>query len=443
MARDCPVVRLIPGAIIGRQTSCDTESMKRPIIPILAGIAAAASPVHATETLSTVPDSAVALGMSGGRHANLTDPSAIHYTPANIAGIERMQAEINFQAWNGDVEFKQAGSGETVKMQDPWKVLGSFYFATPIVPGEVAFGLGVTTPYGLDSQWPHHGPLRYLIPYEATLVTLDISPVIAFKPVRNVSVGVGLDIMYSSLRLRQFYPWSALTPGLPINDGIASYDAEGWGIGAFAGITWEITPHQRLTLIGRLPVEIDYEGDFRISKVPRFLEGSGLGERSEFKSNIKFPATVAAGYGIDLTDRLTAGVDFLWAQNSTHDGVPLDIGPNQALLGGSTGLTLNWQDSITVGAGVQYALDSWTLRAGYMYSENSIPDATYTPSVPSNDRHLFSAGIGYRTDRHSFNVGYSYSYFPERTVSGNVQPAFDGTYKIGWHVLSASYVLSF
>lgn len=399
---------------------------------------------HGVETLGTMPDSARALGMSGGRYANLTDPSAVHYSPANIMEITSTEVLLNFAAWRGDIEFTQELSGESVKMQDPWKILGSFYLVQPIVPKKVVFGVGVTTPFGLDSQWPHHGPLRYAIPYEATLVTADISPVIAFQLADNMSIAFGLDITYSELELKQFYPWSLSLFGLPVEDGIAHYKADGWGVGAFAGITWKITPRQRLALIGRLPLNIDYDGDFRISKVPRQLAGTGLGDRSDFETDIRFPGSISVGYGIDVTDRLTLGADLMWADNSSHNDVPLRIGDNQPLLGGATGLTIEWEDAFTFGAGAEYRVgDHWALRAGYMYSESSMSDKYYTPSVSSNDRHVFSAGFGWHNEHHRLDLAYSYSYFPDRTVKGALNPAFDGEYEMGWHVISASYTFSF
>jgi long-chain fatty acid transport protein len=398
---------------------------------------------NASETLATIPDSAVAQGMSGGRYANLTDLSAIHSTPANIADLTQPAAEVNYAVWYGDVRFTQAGTGETVKMQDPWKMLGSFYAAIPIIPGKLVFGLGVTTPFGLSSMWPKEGPIKYLIPYEATLLTIDINPVLAFKPVENVSLGIGLDIMYSELELKQLYPWSQAVPGLKLPDGTIHFDGDGWGVGAFVGMTWKVTPRQRVTIIGRLPLDIGYEGNFTATNLPSFTKGTGVTSHSDFKSNIRFPASVGAGYGVDLTEKLTLGFDFLWAENSTHDDIPLDIGNNQSLLG-TKGKELLWKDSFTIGTGLQYRLDDhWALRAGYMYSSDSQRDFTYTPSIPSNERHLISIGLGYRGARQSLDLGYSYSLFPDRNVTGDMEPGFNGKYEIGWHVITTSYTYRF
>ena len=54
-----------------------------------------------------------------------------------------------------------------------------------------------------------------------------------------------------------------------------------------------------------------------------------------------------------------------------------------------------------------------------------------------------SVGLGYKGVRHSLDLGYSYSLFPDRTVSSNTQPAFNGKYEMGWHVVTTSYSFRF
>jgi long-chain fatty acid transport protein len=398
---------------------------------------------RAAETLGVVPDSATALSMAGGRYANEKDLAAIHSSPANIADLTEIEAELNLSVWYGGAKFTQAGTGDSVKTKDPWKILGSFYSAFPIIPGKLVFGLGVTTPFGLDSQMPKKGPVKYLVPYEEQLITVNINPVLAFKPIKSVSIGLGMDIMYSSLEFKQLYPWSQVVPGLALPDGVSHIEGDGWGVGAFGSILWKITPRQRVTVIGRLPVQVEYEGRFHLTEMPEFIEATGVSPRTDFKSNVRFPGSISAGYGLDVTDKLTLGADFLWAMNSSHDDIPLDIGKDQSLLG-RDGLIVNWKNAITMGVGGQYQLDEhWAVRAGFQYSETSMSDQHYTPAVPSNDRYLMSAGFGYRSRHHSLDLAYSYAYFPERTVVGADEPAFDGKYKIGWHIMTASYSYRF
>jgi long-chain fatty acid transport protein len=409
---------------------------------LMGALACLPPPSQGAETLAVVPDSAQALSTVGGRYANLHDASAVRTSPANILYIDQTELLINASVWNGGSEF-QSSIGAGLDTEDPWKYLGSVYAVLPVQPGRLALGLGLSAPYGLDSSYPRRSDFKYLVPYEARLLTLDLTPAVAFKVSKSVNVGIGLDIMYSELTLKQVYPWSVAAGGLPFRDGEIEFDGDGWGIGGYAGITWEIAKHHRLSLVGRLPLKVEYEGDFDAHGFPAALGAAGFRKRSDFESDITFPGSIAAGYGVDVNDRLTLGFDFMWSANSSHDDVPLKIGSNQALLP-SNAVPLDWKNAIDVGTGLSYKLDEqWTVRAGYLFSENSQKDVNYTPSVPSGDRHYMSVGLGWRGEHHGVDLAYAYVLVPDRHVTGAAQPAFNGDYENAWHVLTLSYTRRF
>jgi long-chain fatty acid transport protein len=83
------------------------------------------------------------------------------------------------------------------------------------------------------------------------------------------------------------------------------------------------------------------------------------------------------------------------------------------------------------------------VSAGYIFNENSIPDATYTPLVTDLDRHFFSIGAGRKGKRFDFDIAYQLGYGPTRTVSGSAaSPATgqtaDGDYEFISHAVSVS-----
>lgn len=380
--------------------------------------------------------------MVGGRIANLSDASAVRVTPARI--VDRMEAELLFNTaiWNGDISF-DSDSGAAVKRQEPWVFPASLYAIFPVVPGEVALGLGISTPFGLSCNFPQDMDprLRYTLAYESSLLAVDITPAVAFKVSESVSLAVGLDVVYADLNIKQVYPWGAAVPGA--RDGTVEFSGTGWGVGAYAGLNWDITERQRFALVGRLPVKVDFEGDFTTEKMPPALLAAGYTRRSDFESEMTFPGSISAGYGIDITDRLTVGFDFQWTANSSHDDIPLNVDNNQSLLPADAVL-LEWRDSIDVGTGVSYALnEKWTLRAGYLYSEDSQVDRNYTPSITSYDRHVFSAGIGWKGKKNRVDLGYAFLFYPTREVKGNAQPVLNGESNQQWHVLSLSITHTF
>jgi long-chain fatty acid transport protein len=395
-----------------------------------------------TEQLSVLPESAAAMGMIGGRLANVVDPSQLRYSPTMILDLARPDLQVNAGVWRADVKFASP-TGATVELEDPTKYLGSVYYVYPIKPGELAFGIGLSTPFGLSFDYPRDSFFKYVLPYNATLLTLDISPTLAWRMNNQFAVAAGIDIVYSSLTLNQDFPWVLVTgiPGTP--DGQFQFKGHGWGVTGFLGIRFDPTPKQRIVVTGHLPLSIDYDGEFRAGGLPPPLKALGYSDTSSFKSRIKYPGKVSVGYGIDVTDDLKLGVDFEWAQNSVHKDLPLDIGNNQPLLG-TDRLILNWRDSYSVGVGAQwYAWPNTPLRAGYMYTSSSMPDETFTPAVASNARHIFSAGFGYKRDKSTFDFAYSYVRMEDRHVQSNQQPAFIGDYKFSWNIFTLSYRYSF
>jgi long-chain fatty acid transport protein len=420
--------------------------MNTRVVSFILALGLTSAAVQASETFSVVPDSAQALSIVGGRYANLSDASAVRVAPANILKIEKSELLINTALWHGDIYVKQNG-GQGVPMNRPWVFPASMYFVQPVIPGRLSFGLGVSTPYGMAASYPKGmgGALRYALPYEATLLTVDITPAVAVKITDDLSFAVGLDILYADLTMKQFYNWSNIIPGSA--EGDIKIHGQGWGMGAYAGINWTFAKRHRFAVIGRLPVKVNFSGDFKSTNMPPALMGAGFSESSSFKSDTTFPGSISVGYGFDVTDRFTVGLDFKWAQNSSHDDLPILIGNNQALLGGSTGSVFGWRNSIDIGTGMSYQLnENWALRGGYLFSENSQPQNSYTPLVPGNDRHVFSLGVGWRGKTRGVDLSYAYVFYPTRVISGAASsPAnqYDGSYNHQWHVLSLSITQRF
>jgi len=403
----------------------------------------AASSVPASETLSVVPDSAQALGIVGGRYANLSDASAVRVSPANIMQIQKSELLINAAVWNGDIRF-DSNSGTSVRMNKPWVFPASMYFVQPIIPDRLSFGLGLSTPYGMASIYPQNmsAPLRYALPYSSNLLTVDITPALAVKVTDNLNLAVGMDIMYADLKMKQFYNWSGLVGGSP--EGDIRMHGQGWGLGAYGGINWTVAKRHRFAVVGRLPVKVNLNGGFQSSNMPSALLGAGFSPTSNFDSSMTFPGSISVGYGFDVTDCFTVGFDFKWSENTTHHDLPLLIGNNQPLLGGATSSAFGWKNSIDLGTGITYKLnENWVMRGGYLYSENSQPAATYSPLVCTNDRSIISLGFGWRGKTRGLDVTYAYVYNPTRVISGSSQPLFDGNYKHQWQVLSFSFTQRF
>lgn len=377
--------------------------------------------------------------MTGGRLANQTDPAVVRDNPASLAKISGTDVQSNTSYWFGRTSFTSA-DGSTTDMDDTHAIMPSLFWSKSI-SDSIGVGIGVSVPYGLMIDWPENGPFRYSLPHENLLETFAFDTAVGYRLTDRISIGLGGELLYSHLELKQAIPWSVHLGSPRLADGLADFDADGIGFGAYTGVNIEITDKQRLSLVARTPLRVDHDGSFSVSNTP---SSSSFSDNTDFDSAIQYPGSIGIGYGIDLTNSLTLGFDFEWIQNSTHDFLPLDIGSNQALLGQS-GIELDWKDSVSFGTGAEWQINEhWALRTGYLFSESPMPSRTFLPSVPANDRHMISAGVGYRSGNHSIDLAYTVALYPERRVSGNVHsPAFDGNYDFNWHVTTLSYSLKF
>jgi long-chain fatty acid transport protein len=106
-------------------------------------------------------------------------------------------------------------------------------------------------------------------------------------------------------------------------------------------------------------------------------------------------------------------------------------------------VTLEWHSSWYYELGVtRYIGDAWSISAGYVYNENSVPDKYYSPLVADLNRNFLTIGAGYKGQSMSFDIAYQYGFAPERTVSGSSPSSTgqtaDGGYKYKSNALIAS-----
>jgi long-chain fatty acid transport protein len=184
---------------------------------------------------------------------------------------------------------------------------------------------------------------------------------------------------------------------------------------------WKITPQHTIGLVYRSPFTVTLKGN-AVVNIPAYE----IHASNSARTSIPFPQSVAAGYAFRPIPKLKLEADIDWTDWNTLNTVVLHA-PGSVLNGQK--IPFNWMDSFYYEFGVQYDVNShWTVRGGYIYSENTVPNSTFSPTVPDYDRHVFSIGLGYSTTRFSVDLAYQYSYSPDRTVNDSVFARADGTW---------------
>jgi len=378
------------------------------------------------------------------------DAAAVSHNPANLTELKEPEVEVSATIIRTETKYSSPMGSATT--EDAWKYLPNLFLATPVEGTRFAAGLGITTPFGQSTVWDKNDLFRYAAPYFAEMKLVNLNPVLAAKLDEKLSVAVGLDVYWSSLDLKQVFPWRMVTGNPMMPDGEVRMQGSGLGAGGNAAVTFRPAAGHAVALTYRSPVKVDYEGDTDFAGFPPGGEALGISASSDFDTSIEFPAVVALGYAIRLTDTVRVEADVEWVQFSTYDTLELDAGPNNILLQrpgavnpmAPVSVAQDWDDAWTCGVGGEWDVrKDVTLRAGYIYLESPVPEETLAPTLPDADRHVISIGAGFHRNGHRLDLAYGYSVIGDRDVSVDRNPAYAGTYETSSHLMSVSYARSF
>lgn len=379
------------------------------------------------------PEGARALGRTGGKVAQIDDASAVAVNPANISDLSRPEFVVSLTLVHTKTDFDGVAGG-SAQTTDATKFLPNVFATMPMAGGKYVVGVGISTPFGQSTVWEKEGPFKYSAPYFAELRVVNVNPTVAAKLNDRLRVGAGVDVYWSDLKFKQLMPWGMLVHA-PVPDGRVTMVGDGTGVGGNAGLTFDLTKDQQLALTYRSPVKVDYDGDVEISHLP----GPGLLEpKSDFSTDITFPAVVAAGYGVKLNDKLRVEADVEWIQFSKFDKLPLDLGVNNNAKMFPPAVEEKWDDTWTFGLGAELRVAQHCVaRAGWAYLESPVPDETLSPTLPDADRHVFSLGVGYEKNGFSLDAAYAISVY-DRSVMSNEPPEVRGDYDTTTHLVAVS-----
>lgn len=402
------------------------------------------SPSH-PEGFRNPPPGGFSLARSGGRFAQIDTPAAVHHNPANVVRLEKAAFEVTPTIVYIETEH-QNSSGQRAETTDPWKLLPNAFATFPVIDNKLALGLGITTPFGLSNEWEESGAfgpggvLRYTTPYFSELATVNFNPTVSARLWDNLTVGAGVDVVWSQLTFRQRYPWQ-FTPFGGLSEGSFKAKGDGVGIGGNAGLTWDVREGHRFALTYRSPFDIEYDGDFRLKNIPAAAAAFGATPESAFSTEVDFPTIIAVGYGIEVTENIRVEVNAEWLEFSRFKSLDLQVG-NNAFLFPSTSVRQDWDDSFTAGIGGDWRFaPNWSWLLSYQYYDTPVPSSTFSTTIPDANQHAITTGLRFEGEHHGAELAYGYIRYDDRDIQSN--GVFNGRYETTVHLIAASYIYSF
>jgi long-chain fatty acid transport protein len=383
-----------------------------------------------------LPDQdAFATGRGEAFTATANNPSAIYYNPAGIAQLEGNNLRLGIYAIDLDPSYKSPTTGQTFDNENKLHAVPELYYTYSKQDWPVTFGLGIYAPFGLGLEWSQSTGFR-TVPgaIESSLTYMTFNPVMAIKLAPNLFIGGGVSANYAYAHLKQ-----GLTP-TPNTDDF-EFKGDGWAVGYNLGALWQPCEKVSIGATFRSSTMVNLEGHTT-------SEMNGVQPSTESRANADFPFPLSAVFGISYrpTPKWNLEFDADYADWSTLGTVTIhQNSPPPILPLSDVPVAFDWESSWYFEWGAtRYFDNGWHFSAGYIFNENSVPDANYTPAVTDLDKHFFSVGVGRQSKKFDFDIAYQFGYGPTRNVSGatGASAPANGNYtfishavavSVGWH----------
>ncbi|HTX66338.1 MAG TPA: outer membrane protein transport protein [Opitutaceae bacterium] len=322
--------------------------------------------------------------------ATADNPSAIYYNPAGLTQLSGQNLSATAYAIQLNADFQSAYSAAaTSSLKKETKLLPQAYYAYAPAGSRWAAGVGVYAPFGLSTDWnnanqPFTNPL---FPYATknTETYTTINPVFAWRVSDTVSLGGGLTFNHLKVDLNR----GVLYFGIPYY-GNFRFNADGNDVGYNLGLRWQPATEHAFGLSYQARTTFGVSGSTTLLNLPITPGGTPTSTVQSAQADFAFPEVLIAGYSYRPNPDWNFEADIDWTNWNCLKTVTITQ-PS-----GPVALPFNWKASCFYELGVTRQLgDGWTVSAGYTYSQNSVPDATFNPAVPDADRHFLNAGVGY------------------------------------------------
>jgi long-chain fatty acid transport protein len=350
--------------------------------------------------------------------------------PAGLASYSGTNLEMGFEMMKADRTVSSTYgpmSGSTTSTSE-FTPIPAFGFTTQlndkVVVGLAGLGIGG---FGVNYAADASNPILMPAPngfgqVYSNFGLMKIVPAIAWKATDKLRFGVAVNIDWASLAVS---PMPTAAPaadpgpdGKPFTaDDRAYYSsaaaADGaFGFGVQAGLQYQVNDQ---LMLGAAYTSAQMFQDFEYKSVYANPNLPNYNTARTFTFRMDAPATYAAGLGWQPTAKLQAAADVKYYTYKSTKGFD-QVGYNAD--GSVKGF--GWKNIMVVALGAQYAATSKvTLRGGYNYSGNPVPDeySMFNLPAPAIVQHNISAGLGFKV-RDGVEINVAAYTALENTIEG-------------------------
>ncbi len=375
---------------------------------------------------------AAALGKANSQVAHGDNPSAIFFNPALLTRLEGTHVRLGTTLVIPDRKFTSDLDGSRYSTRSQVFYPSTFYFSHN-TGDRLSLGLGFFSPFGLGTDWGDTWEGRYLAT-NSEMKTYNFNPSFAYQATPWLSIGGGLNLLFldTTLERRTMVPFP-----LENVDSHQKLEGDGEGVGYNFGILIDLPRDFSIGASYRSEISVDVSGDLKLKTPDPYPD-----LKSRASTTIDLPQVIHAAVCYSGFERLTLEAGLRWEGWSSYRSLELKT-PDDVFKEEK-----KWKDTFAFNVGAEYQVsDIWTLRAGYLFGKNPVPDRTFEPSIPDADVHLFTLGTGIAYNNFTFDLAYGYQRHESRKKDNRLGEEFgppaDGKYESEIHVVGMSIGYAF
>lgn len=373
----------------------------------------------------------------GGVMATLTgNPASACVNPASLTYLHGTEFSIGTMVTLPNFRFtEEADPAASTKMQTqvlfPPNICLTHTFASGL-----GLGVSVTIPYSSKTDWGIDWAGRR-ITAGSEQRGIVVTPMLAFRATRSLSVGFGVNItsfrLTRSARILQAVPVDALVEGTERmqGDGAAAY-------GLQVGMLLQPGEVLTLGLVYKTRSTVTISGGTVEYEWPATVHAGSLPAAEKFKTSFTLPDKIQAGLGISPIEGVLLSGELEFTRWSSIDAQVIDVGdPVSRQIVEQEG----WRDILAAHLGAEIMIGEVALHAGIVFDRSPVSDEQLRPSIPDADRTAYTAGIGYPIGEGlTMDVAIQSVRYDDRVITNSVRKEPSGLPFNGTYAMSATVV---
>jgi long-chain fatty acid transport protein len=361
------------------------------------------------------------VGLSNAMIAGVDDASATYYNPAALSEVGGNNLLVTGTYINVINGVENRGRRAINEHNDNF--ISSLFGNYHIPASDLTVGIGAYSPFGLATAYERD--FTRFAAQQTELKTIFVTPALSWHPSKFFSVGGGLSFVHASGLFSRALCLDALsldggcsTTRGPFEGRLRVTDTANaftYNVGILLKPTEKIK--LGLTYRGRTDVRFD-SADVKLNNAftPQKLKAD--------VRPIPLPPVIDAAVFWQITQDWGAEFVYEYTRWSEFKSFSASFSPVPAFipLGGlpvaSFTLPQDWKNTSTLRLGSFYRINrAWEIRSGIAVEETPIPARTLNPAIPGADLLTLNAGIGYKFDGLSVDVGYMAVFYKDRKVA--------------------------